>query len=77
MELAGWVPIQARAIQSDKSEKGTNVGALLMHKRHLQTAVPIEASDCGRWLEDGNLAWKHFRLSGVTIAQASMAATLT
>lgn len=66
LEIAGWIPIQARATQSDKSEKGTQGGAMLMHKRHLQVATPVEASECGKWLEDGNLAWKHFRLSGVT-----------
>ena len=56
-EKAGWVSIRSDALQSNKSDKGTSGGTLLLHKPWVQSAIPAECIDAeGLQLPDGDLS---------------------
>ena len=62
---AGWDLLHARAKPS-ATGKGSTGGALLLHKKSLQSAAPTESYGHGhRLLLSSNIAYKHFRISGL------------
>jgi hypothetical protein len=66
MQIGGWVPIMAPAVESNDHILGNKGGAMSFHKPWLQTATPAVAEGPSGWeLPADDLAWKHYRIKGL------------
>ena len=68
LQLAGFQTSCSPATPSPKSEKGTQGGVFLGHRKWLQTSIPSAATGReGHIFPEGDVVWKHLRIQGMHI----------